>query len=103
MAAKLSSSVLLFIGLAVLYAAIADAQLSESFYSKSCPGGVAAVANVVNTAVRNDRRNAAGLLRLHFHDCFVRVGYILLSLTHSKSTLERSLNCSIACSRHGTS
>ncbi|KAL2645283.1 hypothetical protein R1flu_012870 [Riccia fluitans] len=62
----------LLFGLAILSASIADAQLSESFYAKTCPGGVQAVANVVNAAVRSDRRSAAGLLRLHFHDCFVR-------------------------------
>ncbi|BBN10404.1 peroxidase [Marchantia polymorpha subsp. ruderalis] len=98
MAAKLSSSVLLFIGLAVLYAAIADAQLSESFYSKSCPGGVAAVANVVNTAVRNDRRNAAGLLRLHFHDCFVRgcdASVLLFSTASSKAEKDAPPNLSL--------
>ncbi|BBN11671.1 peroxidase [Marchantia polymorpha subsp. ruderalis] len=72
MATRSSSSVLVFVGLAVLLAAVADAQLSESFYARTCPGGVQAVANVVNNAVRNDRRFAAGLLRLHFHDCFVR-------------------------------
>ncbi|OAE34377.1 hypothetical protein AXG93_1054s1640 [Marchantia polymorpha subsp. ruderalis] len=60
-----------------------DAQLSQSFYAKSCPGGVQAVANVVSAAVRSDRRNAAGLLRLHFHDCFVNGcdGSVLLSST----------------------
>ncbi|KAL2645282.1 hypothetical protein R1flu_012869 [Riccia fluitans] len=62
----------LLLGLAVLSASIADAQLSESFYAKTCPGGVQAVANVVNAAVRSNRRMAAGLLHLHFHDCFVR-------------------------------
>ncbi|KAL2652153.1 hypothetical protein R1flu_020281 [Riccia fluitans] len=78
------------LGLAVLSAAVADAQLSESFYARTCPGGVQAVANVVNNAVRNDRRNAAGLLRLLFHDCFVRGcdASVLLSSTPG-NTAER--------------
>ncbi|BBN11666.1 peroxidase [Marchantia polymorpha subsp. ruderalis] len=80
---KMAPSIYLSIGLAILYAATADAQLSQSFYAKSCPGGVQAVANVVSAAVRSDRRNAAGLLRLHFHDCFVNGcdGSVLLSST----------------------
>ncbi|KAL2652463.1 hypothetical protein R1flu_020591 [Riccia fluitans] len=46
--------------------------LVESFYDRTCPGGVAAVRNVVQNTVRKDRRFAAGLLRLHFHDCWIR-------------------------------
>ncbi|KAL3698638.1 hypothetical protein R1sor_012714 [Riccia sorocarpa] len=69
-----SSTVLvsLLLGLAILSASIAEAQLSVNYYAHTCPGGVKAVANVINAAVRNNRRMAAGLLRLHFHDCFVR-------------------------------
>ncbi|OAE18721.1 hypothetical protein AXG93_4846s1120 [Marchantia polymorpha subsp. ruderalis] len=42
----MASSIYLFMGLAILYAATADAQLFQSFYAKSCPGGVQAVANL---------------------------------------------------------
>ncbi|OAE34376.1 hypothetical protein AXG93_1054s1630 [Marchantia polymorpha subsp. ruderalis] len=49
----MTSPIYLSIGLAILYAATADAQLSQSFYAKSCPGGVQAVANVVSAAVRS--------------------------------------------------
>ncbi|KAL3699667.1 hypothetical protein R1sor_017689 [Riccia sorocarpa] len=83
--------VYVLLGTAILSAAVAvDAQLSESFYARTCPGGVQAVANVVNNAVRNDRRNAAGPLRLLFHDCFVRGcdASVLLSST-SGNTAER--------------
>ncbi|KAL2635848.1 hypothetical protein R1flu_007327 [Riccia fluitans] len=83
MAVKMASSRIIFLGMALLLAAHASAQLSESFYNTKCPGGVQAVQNVVTSAVRSDRRNAAGLLRLHFHDCFVRGcdGSVLLAST----------------------
>ncbi|KAL3698639.1 hypothetical protein R1sor_012715 [Riccia sorocarpa] len=69
---KVAIVVPLLFGLVILSASIAEAQLSVNFYDHKCPGGVKAVANVINAAVRNNRRMAAGLLRLHFHDCFVR-------------------------------
>ncbi|KAL3684291.1 hypothetical protein R1sor_002313 [Riccia sorocarpa] len=72
MATRRTSWVLALAGIIVLLASAASAQLSEKFYDKTCPGGVAAVRNVVVNAVGNDRRFAAGLLRLHFHDCWVR-------------------------------
>ncbi|KAL3700671.1 hypothetical protein R1sor_018693 [Riccia sorocarpa] len=67
-----ATSGILFLGVALLLVVSASAQLNETFYAKSCPGGVQAVANAVIAGVKADRRNAAGLLRLHFHDCFVR-------------------------------
>ncbi|XP_031266625.1 peroxidase 10-like [Pistacia vera] len=41
------------------------------FYARSCPYLPMIVTNDVQTAIRNDNRMAASLLRLHFHDCFV--------------------------------
>ncbi|KAG6545630.1 hypothetical protein Mapa_012984 [Marchantia paleacea] len=59
----------------VLIAVVVDtasAQLSTNHYATSCPGGPAKVAEVVNTWIANDRTLAPSLLRMHFHDCFVR-------------------------------
>jgi peroxidase len=53
--------------------AIASAQLSPSFYDKSCPGAFQAVRSAVFAAVLKEHRMGASLLRLHFHDCFVNV------------------------------
>jgi peroxidase len=47
--------------------------LSLDYYAKSCPKAEAAVAAAVKQAMAKDRTVPAGLLRLHFHDCFVRV------------------------------
>ncbi|TYI60855.1 hypothetical protein E1A91_D10G133100v1 [Gossypium mustelinum] len=47
------------------------AQLSSTFYSTTCPKALATIKSAVNSAVSNEARMGASLLRLHFHDCFV--------------------------------
>ncbi|KAL6012581.1 Peroxidase 10 [Asimina triloba] len=46
-------------------------QLDYLFYDDTCPNLAKIVRYGVWSAVHNDTRNAASLLRLHFHDCFV--------------------------------
>ncbi|KFK42111.1 hypothetical protein AALP_AA2G212400 [Arabis alpina] len=48
-----------------------EAQLRFGFYSKTCPSAELIVHNIVQQAITRDPGNAAVLLRLHFHDCFV--------------------------------
>ncbi|KAG6545373.1 hypothetical protein Mapa_013222 [Marchantia paleacea] len=60
---------------AVLIAIVAtatDAQLATDFYANTCPTAVKTVADIVGAKIRKDGTVAAGLLRLQFHDCFVR-------------------------------
>ncbi|CAI0399524.1 unnamed protein product [Linum tenue] len=59
--------------LVVAFAGKSSAQLSTNFYSKSCPKLLTTVRSAVKSAVSRERRMAASLLRLHFHDCFVNV------------------------------
>lgn len=47
--------------------------LSVDYYEKSCPRLEDAVRNAVKKAMLNDRTVPAALLRMHFHDCFIRV------------------------------
>jgi len=46
-------------------------QLDYNFYDRSCPMLPMIVRSGVWTALKDDTRMAASLLRLHFHDCFV--------------------------------
>ena len=66
----------LFVALATLVAA-ARAQLSPTFYASSCPAALVTIKTAVRAAVLLDRRTAASLLRLHFHDCFVQASPVL--------------------------
>ncbi|GAB2221841.1 hypothetical protein Droror1_Dr00013032 [Drosera rotundifolia] len=49
------------------------AQLQVGFYSQSCGLAELVVKGEVIKGFMKDRGVVAGLLRLHFHDCFVRV------------------------------
>ncbi|KAI3731730.1 hypothetical protein L1987_62919 [Smallanthus sonchifolius] len=49
------------------------AQLSTTFYDTTCPTALAIINASVVAAVQNNGRNAALLIRLLFHDCFVQV------------------------------
>lgn len=47
--------------------------LSSNYYEKACPGVDFIVTNVVKNEVAKDKAVPAALLRMHFHDCFIRV------------------------------
>ena len=47
-------------------------QLDPHFYDRPCPQAQQIVASIVGKAHYQDPRMAASLLRLHFHDCFVK-------------------------------
>lgn len=47
--------------------------LSWTYYDVSCPNLEAIVRRQLKKVFKNDIGQAAGLLRLHFHDCFVQV------------------------------
>ncbi|KAF3438915.1 hypothetical protein FNV43_RR17190 [Rhamnella rubrinervis] len=55
----------------LLLAPLVRSQLDYKFYDASCPNLTKLVRYGVWSAIANDTRIAASLLRLHFHDCFV--------------------------------
>lgn len=50
-----------------------DNLLSFGYYHKSCPQFESILQNKVKEWIKKDYTLAASLLRLHFHDCSVRV------------------------------
>ncbi|KAK2996713.1 hypothetical protein RJ639_026091, partial [Escallonia herrerae] len=51
-----------------------DPPLTLDYYQSKCPDLLGIVRKEMECAVLTDPRNAALVLRLHFHDCFVQVG-----------------------------
>lgn len=46
--------------------------LSSNYYDHTCPQLESAVTDAVKKAMMNDKTVPAALLRMHFHDCFIR-------------------------------
>ncbi|XP_072976414.1 peroxidase 64-like [Typha angustifolia] len=58
-------------------------RLSVDYYAETCPHAEKAVTEAVRQAAMNDKTVPAALLRMHFHDCFIRGcdGSVLLDST----------------------
>ncbi|KAF3636796.1 Peroxidase 27 [Capsicum annuum] len=77
---NLMSTLVLFIIIGCGYA-----QLEMNFYAKSCPKAENIIKDFVQKQVPKAPNTAAAILRMHFHDCFVRGcdGSVLLNFTSS--------------------
>ncbi|XP_073130150.1 peroxidase 5-like [Henckelia pumila] len=60
-----------------------EAQLRVDYYNKTCPNAESIIWEEVEEAFFRDKGIAPGLVRMHFHDCFVRGcdGSILIKTT----------------------
>ncbi|GLJ44561.1 hypothetical protein SUGI_0936150 [Cryptomeria japonica] len=70
---------------------LCDGRLVSNFYRHSCPSAEVIVKTVVEKHVSQDSTVAAALLRMHFHDCFVRGcdGSVLINST-ANNTAEKA-------------
>nr|GEU49422.1 peroxidase superfamily protein [Tanacetum cinerariifolium] len=73
---------LIFVVLAILGSVRGD--LKMGFYSSSCPNAEKIVQDYVNQRIPKVPFLAAALIRLHFHDCFVRNFYKEFALSMEK-------------------
>ncbi|KAD1339113.1 hypothetical protein E3N88_42998 [Mikania micrantha] len=85
MAAKKTNIFSLFFSitfLAFAHHSLVDA-LSSNYYDQTCPNAESTITSVVKKAMLNDPTVPAALLRMHFHDCFIRGcdGSVLLNST----------------------
>ncbi|CAI0629226.1 unnamed protein product [Linum tenue] len=73
--------------------AVVHGQLKNGFYSSSCPKAEAIVRSAVESAFKDDPSIAPGLLRLHFHDCFVQGcdGSVLISGSNAERSAPQNL------------
>lgn len=73
-----SMSIFLFVALLAFFAPLclcsrySGGYLYPQFYDRSCPKAGKIVNSIVAKAVAREARMAASLVRLHFHDCFVK-------------------------------
>lgn len=76
----------LFIGLfllLLLLVPLVTAQLQIGFYNSTCPRAELIVGKVIQERFIADHTITAAFLRMHFHDCFVRVRDFLFPLLSS--------------------
>eukprot|EP00475_Leptophrys_vorax_P038959 TRINITY_DN695_c0_g2_i1.p1 TRINITY_DN695_c0_g2~~TRINITY_DN695_c0_g2_i1.p1 ORF type:complete len:323 (-),score=28.19 TRINITY_DN695_c0_g2_i1:178-1146(-) len=100
MAALVESILLLCFALsiAVSHAKSSSSSLSPSFYAKTCPKLEGIVAARVQYFTGIDPNVPAGLLRLHFHDCFVNgcdASVLLDSTSGNKAEMDAKPNLSL--------
>lgn len=73
---------LLFIALLMSSSRVSSQGLQVGFYDSNCPDAEDIVRSTVEQYYNRDATVAPALLRLHFHDCFVQVSFLLLLVVY---------------------
>lgn len=73
MASALNKTAAMVSVMMMLLSITCQAQLSSTFYANTCPNALSTIRTSIRSAIAAERRMAASLIRLHFHDCFVQV------------------------------
>lgn len=85
----ISSLVVFILGIAFITAVPCPAtgDLTLDFYKTTCPSAESTIKKVATKYIKKDKTLAAPLLRMHFHDCFVRGcdGSVLLNSTQNNT------------------
>jgi len=71
--------VLVIVMMLVLGKETKSESLKNGYYSASCPRAESIVRSTVESHFATDPTISPGLLRLHFHDCFIQVLILLKS------------------------
>lgn len=56
--------------------------LKDDYYGSSCKDAETVIKKAVQTELAKNLKHAAGVLRMHFHDCFVEVSLRLCLRSH---------------------
>ena len=84
-----SATFFILVAAASLLASFAQADLQYGYYNTTCPGVEELVRTELEAIFADDSTLRAGLLRLHFHDCFVRGCDASLMLNSHNGTAEK--------------
>jgi len=68
-----------------------NAQLSPTFYARTCPNLQPIVRSAMSQAIAREARLGASILRLFFHDCFVNVNTPLCTFNLTTLFVEPNL------------
>lgn len=72
--------------------------LSLNYYDQTCPKAESTITSAIKKAIANDNRVPAALLRMHFHDCFIRgcdASVLLNSVGNNKAEKDGPPNISV--------
>ncbi|KAG7582872.1 hem peroxidase [Arabidopsis suecica] len=74
-----------------------EAQLQMNFYAKSCPNAEKIISDHIQNHIHNGPSLAAPLIRMHFHDCFVRGcdGSVLINSTSGNAERDAPPNLTL--------